>query len=101
STPPVPQGKPSVSPANAQVTAIASPVTVTLSEPGYGGTFTVNASACTGIASVTQSSSSGAPNTSYTISGIAPGQCAVSFTDSFAQSVALPVSVTVSQVIAR
>lgn len=97
STPPTPQGKPSVAPANAQITSIAAPVTVTLSEPGYSGTFSVNASACAGIASVLQSPS----GTSYTITGIAPGQCAVSFTDTFSQSVALAVSVTVSQVVAK
>ena len=97
STPPTPQGKPSISPANAQITAIASPVTVTLSEPGYGGSFAVSAPGCAGIASIT----AGASASTFTITGIAPGQCAVSFTDSFLQSVALPVSVTVSQVVAK
>jgi hypothetical protein len=79
-----------------QITSAASAPTVTLSEPGYSGAFNVNASGCSGIASVTA-----AAGTSYTITAIAPGECAVSFTDSFSQSVALPVSVTISKVVAQ
>lgn len=85
------------SPARVQITSLATPATVSISEPGYGGTYTTNAAACAGIASIVPAVTPG----SFTITGIAPGQCAISFTDSFSQSVALPVSVTASAIVAQ
>ena len=97
-SPPVrPQGTPTVSPSNVKITAVASPATVVVSEPGYGGGFTVNAAPCAGIASVAPAATPG----SYTITGIASGSCAITFSDTFGQAVAVPVTVTTSVVVAR
>ena len=84
-------------PASVKITALASPVTVSVGETGYAGAFSFNASPCSGIASVTAAASAG----SFTITGLAPGSCAVTFTDTFSQSVAVPVTVTTSDVIAK
>jgi hypothetical protein len=93
---PRPQGLPAVAPATVKITAIATPATVAVTEPGYAGAFAVNAQPCAGIASIAATSGG-----SFTITGIAAGTCAITFTDSFAQAVALPVSVTTSAVTAR
>lgn len=90
-----PQSAPSVTPSVVQITALASPATVTLSEDGYTGTFNVAAASCAGIASITPHAGS------YTVAGIAPGVCGISFTDSFSQVVNLPVSVTTSDIVAK
>lgn len=90
-----PQAAPQIAPSLVQITALASPATVTVSENGYTGTFTVAAASCAGIASI-------APRAgSYTVAGIAPGVCAMSFTDTYAQVVNLPVSVTTSDIVAK
>jgi hypothetical protein len=94
---PKPQGVPSVAAATVKITAIASSATIAVAETGYAGAFTINAQPCAGIASIAAAGSGG----SYTITGIAPGSCAITFTDTFAQSVAVPVSVTTSSVTAR
>ena len=93
---PKPQGSPSVAPAAVKITALASPATITVSETGYAGAFTTNAQPCAGIASIAAGSGG-----AYTITGLAPGSCAITVTDTFAQSVAVPVSVTTSSVTAR
>jgi len=95
-TGPRPQGLPAVAPSTVKITAVASPATVSVTEPGYAGAFTVNAQPCNGIASIAAASGS-----SYTVTGIGPGTCAITFTDTFAQAVAVPVSVTTSAVTAR
>ncbi|MEA2785156.1 MAG: hypothetical protein QOF71_1260 [Candidatus Eremiobacteraeota bacterium] len=97
SSTPHPAGAPGVLPATVKITAVASPVTVSVGEVGYGGAFAVNAAPCAGIASVAAAGVAG----SFTITGIAPGSCAVTFTDTFAQSVAVPVTVTTSDVTAK
>ncbi|HEV2737268.1 MAG TPA: hypothetical protein VGU66_01705 [Candidatus Elarobacter sp.] len=93
---PKPQGLPSVAPATVKITALASPAVVSVAETGYAGAFTVNAQPCAGIASITAGSAG-----AFTITGLAPGSCAITFTDTFAQSVAVPVSVTTSSVTAK
>ena len=93
---PKPQGLPSVAPAAVKITSLATPTTVSVTETGYAGSFTVNAQPCAGIASIAAGSVGG-----YTVTGIAPGTCAITFTDTFAQSVAVQVSVTTSSVTAR
>ena len=85
-----PLGAPSVSPATVNIVSTQVPVTATVSEPGYTSSYAVDASRCVGIASIAPGASEGR----YTITGIAAGSCAITFTDTFAQSVVLPVTVT-------
>ena len=94
---PRPQGAPAVAPSSVKITALASPATVSVSEPGYGGAFTPSAASCAGIATVAAGSAAG----SYTITGVTSGVCTISFADTFGQSAALPVSVTTSVVTAQ
>ena len=75
--------------------SLAVPVTVTVSEAGYTGSYTVDASRCAGIATVASPASAGV----YTITGVAAGTCAIVFTDAFAQPVTLPVIVTTTNAI--
>ena len=83
-------GAPSVSPAKVDIVSTSMPVTATVSESGYTGTFVVNASRCATLATATPGSS----NSRFTITGLRAGWCAMTFTDSFGQSVALTVTVT-------
>ena len=66
------------------------PVTATVTEPGYTGTYAVNDTRCAGIATIAAGTSVGR----YTITGVSAGSCTITFTDSFLQSVVLPVIVT-------
>jgi hypothetical protein len=92
---PTPQGSPSVSPSTARVTSLDTPVLVTVTELGYAGTYSVNAPSCSGIASV-----GAAPRSNvFIVNGIAAGTCSATFTDSFLQSVALPITVTTSDIV--
>src|SRR5665213_1609884 len=94
---PTPQGSPTIAPARVQITSLSTPATVTLSEQGYTGSFAVNAQPCAGIASV----AAGPDAFTYILTGIAPGVCAVTFTDQFSQLVGLPVSVTTSAIVVK
>jgi hypothetical protein len=98
STPvPVSVASPIVYPAAVKITSLASPVAVSVTETGYTGSIALNVAPCTGIASVVL-----APQPQvYMVTGIAPGTCSATFTDTFAQSVALPISVTVSQLVVK
>ncbi len=91
-----PQAAPSVSPSSVRVAASAQPASVTVSESAYTGSFTVNAAACAGIASVAQATPvTIVPGSAlFTITGLAPGTCTVTFTDARSQSVAALVTVT-------
>ena len=72
------------------IVSLSQPVNATVSESGYAGSFTVTATPCAGIATITATESAG----TYTITGVAAGTCAITFTDTFSQSVVLPVIVT-------
>ena len=79
-----------MSPSTVNIVSISVPVTATVTERGYTGSYAVNASRCAGVATIAAGASSGR----YTITGIAAGSCTITFTDAFSQSVALPVIVT-------
>jgi hypothetical protein len=68
---------------------------VTVSETSYAGPFTHTEASCSGIATVTPASANG-PSTSFTVTGVAAGQCDVTFKDSFNQTASTHVVVTVS-----
>lgn len=72
------------------IVSLSQSVNATVSESGYAGSFTVKAAPCAGIATITATASAG----TYTITGVAAGTCAITFTDTFSQSVVLPVIVT-------
>ena len=79
-----------MSPAVVNIVAISMPVTVTVSEAGYIGSFTVNAVPCAGVATIAAGPSAG----KYIVTGVHAGSCAITFSDAFSQSVVLPVIVT-------
>jgi len=93
---PVPLAPPSVSVNKVQITALNTPATVTVTEAGYTGSFTVNSATCAGIASIVPA----AQPSAFTVTGIGPGTCLATFTDTFTQSIAISISVTASVVVA-
>ncbi|HTU69539.1 MAG TPA: hypothetical protein VMF11_04385 [Candidatus Baltobacteraceae bacterium] len=63
---------------------------VTVSETGYGGTFSAQSSAAS-VATVTPAS-----GTSFTITAIAAGTATITFTDAYGDLVTLTVTVTIT-----
>jgi hypothetical protein len=66
------------------------PVSVTVSETGYSGSFVVNATRCAGIATI----GAGTIRGNYNVTAVGAGTCSITFTDTFLQSAALSVIVT-------
>jgi hypothetical protein len=70
---------------------------VAVSEPGYRGAFTEK-STCAKFAAVTPKKGKG-PKFTVTVSGTAPGTCAIRFADTRGNRAMLPVSVTSSTIV--
>jgi len=66
--------------------------TVTISESGYAGSFTP--SGCSGIATVTPHTASGGSQVFNVAAGASTGSCSLTFTDTYAQSVIVTVTVS-------
>lgn len=64
-----------------------------VSEAGYGGTFTVDASACAGIVTLSPSSVNG-PNAYVTASQVGGGSCTVKITDSKGNAATIQIGST-------
>ncbi len=75
-------------------TGAATAQTITVHETGYNATFGEN-DTCSGIATVTTSNNHG-PTASYTVTGVASGQCDATFSDLFAQTAPVHIVVTTS-----
>jgi hypothetical protein len=68
--------------------------TVTVHETAYVSNFG-ESDTCGGIATVTTTNPAG-PTAHYTVTGIAAGNCTVTFSDAFAQTTQTQVAVTTS-----
>ena len=77
------------------LTLAGQTATVSITESGYAGTVTADASACSNVASVAPSSAS-APAT-FTITASGSGTCTLSFTDAYGQRATVAVGVTITQ----
>jgi hypothetical protein len=73
----------------------AKPITVT--ETGYSGNFGESDS-CSGVATVTTSSSHG-PTATYTVTGVAAGTCQATFADSNSQQTVVNIAVSTNGII--
>jgi hypothetical protein len=69
---------------------------ITVSETGYRGSFT-ESSTCAKVASVAPKSGKG-PSLTVTVTGVAAGACAITFSDKAKHSVKLPVSDTTASI---
>jgi len=67
--------------------------TVTVTETSYVGPFTHTEATCSGIATVTPSSLNG-PSANFTVTGVAAGNCTLTFKDGFNQQKTINVVVT-------
>jgi hypothetical protein len=70
---------------------------ITLSEAGYTGTFTANASLCTNIASVATTNS----GDEFMISPVNAGICTMYFIDANGDALGVPITVTVTQIVGQ
>ncbi len=81
-------------PANVAFFSLAQPPQeVTYGEAAYSGTFTIDASSCAGIATITQASGA------FYVAPIGVGGCTVSVTDNASHAATVTVGVTRTQVI--
>jgi hypothetical protein len=88
----------SPSPVNVNGTGSANAQTFNVHETSYNGAFTKSADTCSGIATVAVKSGStgNGPNSDYTVTGIANGNCDVTFKDAFNQTASVHIVVTTS-----
>ncbi|HEY0613209.1 MAG TPA: hypothetical protein VGC96_01155, partial [Candidatus Elarobacter sp.] len=93
-TPP-PAGPLSLSQTAAALTLAGQTANVTVSEAGYAGSVTADASACANVATIAPASAS-AP-ASFTLTAHGSGACTIAFVDAFGQRVSLSVGVTITQ----
>jgi hypothetical protein len=71
--------------------------TINVTETGYGGTFGESDN-CSGIATVTTSNNHGS-TAHYTVTGVAAGSCAATYTDSSSQQATVNIVVTTNGII--
>ena len=74
----------------------ATPQTVTATETGYTGTFTVDQSACDGIATIAATPGNG-PSQEFTVTPVAAGECTVTVSG-FSTPKAFTVTVTTTAI---
>ena len=72
-------------------TGASNAQTITVHETGYNAPFGESDN-CSGIATVTTSNNHG-PTASYTVTGVAAGQCTATFSDLFAQTAPVTIKV--------
>ena len=65
-------------------------------ETSYIGAFTHTEANCSGIATVALASGGNGPDSDYTVTGVAAGNCDITFKDTFNQTASTHVVVTTS-----
>jgi hypothetical protein len=83
---------------NVNGTGASNAATVHVHETSYAGPFTHTEANCSGIATVAVKSPStgNGPDSDYTVTGVASGQCDVTFKDAFNQMASTHIVVTTS-----
>jgi hypothetical protein len=90
---PAPTGATNVISLPTSAGASSGPITVT--EAGYSGAFSVNASACAGVVAIAPVNANG-PNATFTASQVGAGSCVATIADALGHSTTIAVSSTVT-----